>query len=151
MPSPPRWLLRIAWPLQRGLYTLSGGRLGLEPAGSERLGTLRLRTIGRRSGEERPTMLYYLEDGDRLAVVASNAGAADDPGWWRNLQAEPLAWVDLPDGSRRVRARSAEEAERERLWERFTSLFDGYERYAAAAGRPIPIVILEPADESSDA
>jgi F420H(2)-dependent quinone reductase len=144
---PPRWLLRAGWAVHRAVYTISGGRLGLRTAADERLGTLRLTTIGRRSGEKRIAMLFYLDDGPNLAVVASNAGAPEDPGWWRNLQARPSALVDVAADTRSVRAREADEDERARLWPRFVTAMADYERYATVARRPIPIVILEPSDE----
>jgi len=140
---PPRWLFVVSWALHRAVFRLSGGRLGLRPVAAGRLGTLRLRTLGRRSGQERGTMLYYLEDGLNLAVVASNAGADAPPAWWLNLQASPEAEVDLPDGRHPVVGRAADAEERARLWPRFTAL-GSYESYVAATGRHIPIVILEP-------
>ena len=146
-PGPPRWVYRTLWALHRAGYAISGGRLGLRSAANDRLGTLRLRTTGRRSGQERATMLYYLPAGAGAAVVASNAGSASPPAWWLNLQAQPRAEIDLPAGPRRVLAREATGAERERLWGRFVDQLADYERYAAHAGREIPIVILEPVAE----
>lgn len=140
---PPRWLFRLGWALHRVAFVLSGGRLGLRSTGAGRLGTLRLRTLGRRSGQERTTMLSYLEDGPNLAVVASNAGAAEPPAWWLNLQASPEAEVDVPDGRHPVVGRAADIEEQARLWRRFSSL-GPYESYAAMTERQIPIVILEP-------
>jgi deazaflavin-dependent oxidoreductase (nitroreductase family) len=132
------------WALERACFRLSGGRLSLSAAADDRIGTLRLRTLGRRSGHERATMLSYLEDGLNLAVVASNAGATWDPAWWLNLQTSPEAYVDLSDGSHPVEARAARRDEHDRLWTRFVALHHRYDDYAASADRPIPIVILEP-------
>ena len=28
---PPRWFVRLAWFVHRGLYSITGGRLGLRP------------------------------------------------------------------------------------------------------------------------
>jgi deazaflavin-dependent oxidoreductase (nitroreductase family) len=117
----------------------------------DRLGTLRLHTVGWRSGDDRTSMLYYLAEDHDLAVVASNAGAEHDPAWWRNLQSDPRATVDLPGERRAVHAREADAAEHARLWPRFVALLADYERYASVAGRPIPIVILAPAEATSDA
>lgn len=137
-------MLRIGWTLHRAVFAISGGRLGLRAAAQQRLGVLRLRTLGRRSGQERTTMLYYVEDGPDLAVVASNAGSDAPPAWWLNLQASPEAEVDLPDGRRPVVARAADAEEQVRLWPRLVASFDQYESYAAMTEREIPIVILEP-------
>jgi deazaflavin-dependent oxidoreductase (nitroreductase family) len=148
---PPRWILRAFWSLHRAGYAISGGRLGLRSTGDEQLGNLRLRTIGRRSGTERSSMLFYLADDANVAVVASNAGAGVAPAWWLNLQAEPLAQVGLPGEVRSVRAREAEADVFDRLWDRFVARQAAYEKYASATDRFIPIVILEPNHEGSDA
>lgn len=140
----PRWAYRLLWNLHRAGYAVSGGRLGLRTGADDRLGTLRLLTIGRRSGQERATMLYYLPVGTGYAVVASNAGSGSPPAWWLNLQAQPRATVVVPAGTVAVSAREAGLEERERLWSRFATQLADYDRYAAKAGRHIPIVLLEP-------
>lgn len=112
---------------------------------------MRLRTIGRKSGTERTSMLYYLPAGDGYAVVASNAGAGYAPAWWLNLQARPRAHVDLPSGAVAVQAREAAADEHAELWRRFIECLADYERYAEDAGREVPIVILEPIAEGADA
>jgi len=149
--APPRWVYRTLWTLHRVGYAISGGRLGLRLGGDAQLGTLRLRTLGRKSGQERASMLFYLPAGEGYAVVASNAGAAQPPAWWFNLQAQPEATIDLPGQTLAVRAREARETERQELWHGFVERRDDYERYAEVAGREIPIVILEPTDEEGHA
>ena len=145
---PPRWFVRTAWVLHRAVYALTGGRLGLwRPEAGGRFGTLRLRTIGRRSGQARVAILGYYEDGPNLVTMAMNGLAAAEPAWWLNLKAQPHAIVDLPGGSRAVRARAAVGAERERLWARFRD-FPGWgaDIDALAARRPTEtaVVVLEP-------
>ena len=44
-------------------------RLGLWRARARRWGTMRLTTIGRRSGQERSVILDYLEDGTRAGAL----------------------------------------------------------------------------------
>ena len=145
---PPRWFVRTAWVVHRAVYALTGGRLGLwRPEAGGRFGTLRLRTIGRRSGQARVAILGYYEDGPNLVTMAMNGWAAAEPAWWLNLKAHPDATVDLPGGSRAVRARAAVGAERERLWARFRD-FPGWgaDLDALAARRPTEtaVVVLEP-------
>lgn len=141
---PPRWVSRSLWALDRVRYRVSGGRFILSAATSERSGTLYLRTLGRRSGQERAAILTYIADGKNLAVVAANAGARWEPAWWLNLQTSPEAYIDLPDGGHAVAGRAALPPEHERTWSRFVELDDAYEGYAAVAERPITVVILEP-------
>ena len=50
---PPRWFIRSFWVVQRAVYSVTRGRFGLRTATADRWGMLRLRTVGRRSGEER--------------------------------------------------------------------------------------------------
>ena len=148
---PPRWFVRTAWVLHRAIYALTGGRLGLwRPVAGGRFGTLRLTTIGRRSGRPRVTMLGYYEDGPNLVTMAMNGWAAAEPAWWLNLKAAPHATVGLPGnpgGSRAVRARAAVGAERARLWTRFRDYPGwGADLDALAARRPTEtaVVVLEP-------
>ena len=59
---------------------------------------LRLTTVGRRTGEERVAIVGYIEDGPNLVIPAMNGWADPEPAWWLNLQANPNATVELPDG-----------------------------------------------------
>ena len=96
-------------------------------------------------------MLFYLTEGQAFAVVASNAGAAEAPAWWLNLQAQPRATVEVPSGSASVQAREATPGEQERLWTRFVAQLADYQKYAAATDRDIPVVMLEPTREDPHA
>ena len=82
---------------------------------------MRLRTVGRRSGQERTAILGYFEDGADLVTMAMNGWADAEPAWWLNLQAHPDTTVDLPGGPRAVHAHAANEDERPRLWARWAS------------------------------
>ena len=93
---PPRWFVRLAWYTHRGLYRVTGGRLGLWRPKGNRWGTLRLTTTGRRTGQERSVILGYIEDGPNLVTMAMNGWAEEEPAWWLNLQAHPAASVPLP-------------------------------------------------------
>ena len=112
---PPRWFVRSAWLAHRALYRTTGGRVGLRRPTPIRWGMMRLRTIGRRSGEERRAIPGYYEDGPNLVTLAMNGWADAEPAWWLNLQEHPDAAVDLVDGPRTVRARAAQKGERPRL------------------------------------
>lgn len=72
------------------------------------MGTLRLRTAGRRAGQQRGVILGYIEDGPNLVTLVMNGWADPEPAWWLNLQACPDATADLATGSYAVRARAAE-------------------------------------------
>ncbi len=146
----PRFALRIFWLLHRAMVRLSGHRFGLSrPEAGERFGMLRLTTVGRRSGATRVAIVGYYEDGANLVTLAMNGWGRTEPAWWLNLQANPDATVELPDGPRAVRARAASGEERDRLWARFRD-YPGWapDIDASAALRPTPtaVIVLEPRD-----
>ncbi|MDQ3493394.1 MAG: nitroreductase family deazaflavin-dependent oxidoreductase [Chloroflexota bacterium] len=109
----------MAWVVHRAIYRLSLGRFGLWRPKERKWGTLRLTTVGRRTGARRKAILGYFEDGPNLVTLAMNGWAAAEPAWWLNLQAQPDATVELADGSRAVRGRVAVGEERQRLWVRW--------------------------------
>ena len=88
---PPRWFIRLAWVTHRGLYRLTGGRLGLWRPKPNGWGAARLTTIGRRTGDDRSVMIGYVEDGPNLVTMAMNGWGEGEPAWWLNLQARPDA------------------------------------------------------------
>jgi deazaflavin-dependent oxidoreductase (nitroreductase family) len=87
--------------------------------------------------------VYYVADGERWAVVPSNAGSTREPAWWLNLQADPNARVRVGTVEYAARARVATPDEERRLWPRLEAMLPAYREYRAVAGRAIPIVLLE--------
>ena len=143
---PPRWFIRIAWVVHRAIHRLTGGRRGLWPARPGRWGTMRLTTVGRKTGKTRSAILGYFEDGPNLVTMAMNGWGAPEPAWWLNLQAQPNAEVELKTGTRTVHARAAEGEERERLWARFREFGDDPDEYAFRRPGQTAVVVLEPGD-----
>jgi deazaflavin-dependent oxidoreductase (nitroreductase family) len=111
------------------------------------LPVLLLRSIGRKSGEERTSALVYLRDGDNLVVVASNGGSNRSPGWFFNIQKHPEVGVQIGRQRTRMRARIADPQKRARLWplvnRNNSNRYDGYQ---AKTKRQIPVVILSPCE-----
>ena len=148
---PPRWFVRLFWFAHRRVYRLTRGRIGLWRPKKGGWGAMRLTVPGRRTGQDRSVILGYIEDGPNLVTLAMNGWADGEPAWWLNLQAQPDARVDLPDGSRLVRGRAAAGDERARLWVRWAEAekdqnLDGY---AALRSTETAVVVLEPATISS--
>jgi deazaflavin-dependent oxidoreductase (nitroreductase family) len=141
---PPRWFIRLAWSVHRGVYRLSGGRVGLWRPRSGRWGALRLTTTGRRTGRRRSVIIGYFEDGPNLVTLAMNGWGDGEPAWWLNLQTHPDARVDLADGPRLVTARAAAGAERSGLWAHWREIDKGLDAYAALRSSATAVVILEP-------
>jgi deazaflavin-dependent oxidoreductase (nitroreductase family) len=140
---PPRWFIRLAWYIHRGLYRITGGRAGLWRPRRNRWGTLRLTTTGRRTGRQRCVILGYIEDGPNLVTMAMNGWGEGEPAWWLNLQAHPDATVDLVDGRRRVRSRAATGDERARLWNRWREIDARLDDYAAMRPSETALVVFE--------
>ena len=143
---PPRWFVRGAWVFHRAIYRLTRGRFGLWRPKERKWGTLRLTTVGHRTGARRKAILGYFEDGPNLVTLAMNGWAAPEPAWWLNLQAQPDATVELADGSLAVRGRVAVGEERQRLWARWQDQGDDLEGFAKLRPTETAVVVLEPKD-----
>ena len=141
---PPRWFIRAAWAVHRALYAVSGGRFGLRKPSAKTYGMMRIHTTGRRTGGERVAMLGYYEDGPNLFTLAMNGWGEPEPAWWLNLQAHPDATVELPDGTREVRARVATGDERGRLWSEMEQREPNLDGYAARRSHETAVVVFEP-------
>lgn len=126
--------------VQVSLYRLSGGSI----AGTFRgVPVLLLTTTGRKTGKKRTKPLLYLKDNDQVVLVASHAGASTHPTWWRNLQHNPYAEIQIKRTVQQVKAREATPEERERLWPKLVALYPDYETYQKRTTRTIPIVLLQ--------
>ena len=105
--------------------------------------TLLLHTTGRVTGREHIVGLqYYLLDG-RYVIVASKAGAAEHPHWYRNLVARPECRFQAGLFQSAARARTAEGDERQRLWQAVCDEQPEYPIYQARTEREIPVVVLD--------
>lgn len=130
------------------VYRLTRGRVG----GTWRVGAAWRSPVpiclvehrGRRTGQLRTSPLVYLRDGDRVVVVASQAGRPQHPLWYRNLQADPDVTVQIRGDRRAMRAHTASAEERAVLWPRLVALYSDYDSYQSWTEREIPVVVLAP-------
>ena len=129
--------------IHRILLKASGGRMGWT---AQDMPVLELTTTGRKSGQPRSVMLTSpLQEGSVLVVVASRGGDDKAPAWFLNIQENPDVDVVLQgDPVRRMHARVANPAERERLWPLVTADHKNYAGYQTKTTREIPLVLLEP-------
>ena len=104
---------------------------------------LLLTTRNRKTGEPRTTPLIYEHAGDGYLIVASNGGAHEHPGWYRNLVKEPRVELQVKGDVVSARARTAIDAERERLWKLAAQQWPDYDEYQKRTDRQIPVVVLE--------
>ena len=103
---------------------------------------LLLTTTGRSSGEPRTTPLIHRVDDGRWVIVASKGGTPDHPAWFKNLEADPDATIQVRDEEIPVRATVAEGEERERLWRDMAEVWPDYDGYQERTEREIPVVVL---------
>ena len=134
--------LRWTGKLNTPLYRLSGGRIGGKV---NRAPVLLLTTTGRKSGQKRTAPVVYLQDGERMVVINTNAGNAKVPAWSLNLNADPKAEVEVGRKKLPVLARVAEGEERADLWRRHNVQFAGFDEYEKKLEREPKVIVLEPA------
>jgi F420H(2)-dependent quinone reductase len=101
-------------------------------------------TTGRKTGQQRITPTLYLRDGDRVVLPASFGGRNSNPGWYRNLKANPKVHVQIRNEHLDLVARDANDDERNRYWPRLIRMYPPYRGYREAADRVIPLVVCEP-------
>jgi deazaflavin-dependent oxidoreductase (nitroreductase family) len=122
-------------------FRANEGRVGGQFEGAP---LLLLHSVGARSGKERVNPMMYQSVGDTYAVFASKGGAPSNPAWYHNLVANPAATIEVATITVDVRARIAEGAERDTIWETQKERYPGFAGYEASTTRQIPVVILEP-------
>jgi deazaflavin-dependent oxidoreductase (nitroreductase family) len=130
----------IVWNIDPYLLRVTRGRLGTGLL----LPTALLQTRGARTGLVRRNAVIYFHDGQRVTIIASQAGRRDNPSWFYNARAYPEVLL----GGQPFRAEIIEDAAScARLWELADHVFPAFASYrdsAARAGRTIPILQLIP-------
>jgi proline iminopeptidase len=104
---------------------------------------LLLTTTGRTTGKPSTTPLIFDLDGDNPVIVASQGGAPEHPGWYRNLVKNPHVDVQIKGERFEATARDAEGDERDRLWKLMNRMWPHYDEYQTRTDRKIPVVVLE--------
>lgn len=123
------------------ILAITGGRYPRSLLG---MAAVELRTVGRKSGQPRVTMLTSpIHDDTRVVLVASKFGDDRDPQWYRNLSANPDVEVVIDRATRKMRARTASPDEKKALWPDIVAAYKPYDSYQKRAGRDIPVVICE--------
>src|SRR4051812_16967525 len=75
----------LSWKLDPILLRLTGGRVATTLV----FPTAILETRGARTGLSRRNAVIYFHDGERVVIVASQAGMPTHPAWYHNLVANP--------------------------------------------------------------
>jgi deazaflavin-dependent oxidoreductase (nitroreductase family) len=111
---------------------------------------LLLTTTGARSGEARTTPMMFIPDGNRLLVIASNAGRPRHPDWYHNLVANPSVTVEVTGDTYPATAVVPQGEERDRLFDGVVARYPFFADYQAKVSRTIPVVVLERRASASD-
>ena len=138
------WFIKNLGRMQVRVYEWTGGRVWNRFLGAP---CAILTTTGRRSGKRRKVPLLFMEDGDRVVMVASKGGMSKAPVWYHNLCANPEAEIQIGGRKRRMVAREATPDEESELWPRLDAIYPNYAEYRARCEgvRHIPVLIFEPA------
>jgi deazaflavin-dependent oxidoreductase (nitroreductase family) len=144
---PPGALLgtdRAVFRLSRGRTTLSAWISGLP--------IIMLTTTGARTGQPRTLPVLALPEDDHLVVIASNFGRPSHPGWYYNLRAHPSVMITWKGSHIHMQARELIGEERQRYVDRGLEAYPWWAPYhERAAPRQIPVIMLEPLDETGPA
>jgi deazaflavin-dependent oxidoreductase (nitroreductase family) len=121
-------------------FRANGGRVGGPLADTP---MLLLHHIGAKSGIERVTPLAYTPHGDgRYVIVASNGGSPTHPGWYHNLNANPVVEIEVGTETFTVRAAELNGAARSPLWSKLVAASASLREYQATTARQIPMLML---------
>jgi len=103
---------------------------------------LLLTTTGAKSGLPRINPLAYFKDGSRYLIIASYAGAPNNPPWYYNLIANPSATVEMGTEQFSVRAEVLDEPERTAQYNRIAAAVPTFAEYQSKTTRTIPMLAL---------
>ena len=126
------------------IFRLSGGRL--TSMGPIVIPQLVLTTRGRKSGQDRDAQLAFTDLDGAAYVVASNFGGKSHPAWSYNLQADPLAFMQLREKRVPSLAQPLSDEEKEAVWGRLCENIPNYAAYKEQTDRNIKVYRLSPRD-----
>jgi deazaflavin-dependent oxidoreductase (nitroreductase family) len=131
---------KIVPPLDRFVHRLTGGKVMVSRL---MLPSLVLRTVGRRSGQQRETPLATVpRDGD-LYVVGSNFGRPHHPAWSWNLLENPRAEVSFSAEDFTVEAHLLSADEKAAVWPVLIDEWPLFDLYVERSGRDLRVFRLE--------
>lgn len=121
-------------------FRANAGKVGGQFAGAP---MILITHKGAKSGRTYTTPLVYTRDGDRFVIVASKAGAPDNPDWYYNLIANPVVTVEIGTEKFQARAHATLGEERERLFQAHAKAMPQFNEYKRKTTRQIPVLVLE--------
>lgn len=128
-------------------FRTNGGRV-------EQFGThlVLLHTTGAKTGAARVSPMRYFAEPEGLFVIASKAGAPENPAWFHNLLAHPEVHVEQATEGGIVEFDATAEPVapglRDALFARFAQRAPGFLGYQEKTDRTIPVVQLHPVERN---
>lgn len=120
----------------------NGGKVGGPFEGAT---LLILTTRGAKTGKMRENPLACIKDGDDYIVIASWAGAPNNPPWYYNLLAHPEVTVEVGTERFTAKARVLGEPKRTELYAAMEKAMPPFAEYRQKTSRTIPVIALTPA------
>ncbi|MEA2484226.1 MAG: hypothetical protein QOC55_2173 [Thermoleophilaceae bacterium] len=142
--GPGSWVFaRVAHHIDRPVFKLTKGR---KTFGSMLTGlpVVMLTTTGAKSGKQRTVPVLGIPAAGGVAVIASNFGQHNNPGWFYNLRANPEGELAVDGNRRRFRAVEATGERRAAIWQEGLRVYPGWTQYEKRAShRDIVVFVLE--------
>ncbi|GAA1949337.1 nitroreductase family deazaflavin-dependent oxidoreductase [Nocardioides panacihumi] len=143
-PSTQQWVRD-----QVDLYESTGGKEGWHLRDREDWPIVVITSVGAKSGALRKNPVMRVEHDGAYLAVASMGGAPQHPVWYHNFLANPVVQVQDGPEPGLYKARLIDGPEYDEWWDRAVGVYEPYAEYkprAEAAGRTIPLFVLEPVD-----
>ena len=119
----------------------NGGKVGGPFEGAT---LLILTTKGARSGKTRENPLACIKDGGDYIVIASWAGAPNNPPWYYNLLAHSEVGVEVGSERFKAKAKVVDEPKRSELYAKMEAMMPPFAEYRNKTSRTIPVIALTP-------
>ncbi|RZT19151.1 deazaflavin-dependent oxidoreductase (nitroreductase family) [Mycobacterium sp. BK558] len=135
------WAIKhVVAPVHRLLYRATDGRAFRWGRGRS---VLLLTTIGRRTGRQHTTPVFYLRDGTRFVVCNVRPDGERVNPWVLNVRAHPQVGIRVGRDNLSCTAHEVQDADVERYWPAMVSLWPAYEDHFQRGGER-SLFVLEP-------
>ncbi|HUA35926.1 MAG TPA: nitroreductase family deazaflavin-dependent oxidoreductase [Candidatus Binataceae bacterium] len=121
-------------------FRANGGNVG----GAFKGAPMVLLTVkGAKSGKDYTIPLVYSRDGARYVIIASMAGAPNNPDWFHNVKASPTVTLEIGKEKFQAKVTITSGEERERLFNAQAAILPVFNDYKAKTKRQIPVIALD--------
>jgi deazaflavin-dependent oxidoreductase (nitroreductase family) len=121
-------------------FRANGGKVGKPFEG---MPMVLLTVTGAKSGKAYTTPLVYSKDDNRFVIIASMAGAPNNPDWYHNIKANPAVTLEIGTERFQAKATVTSGEERERLFNAQAAIMPVFNDYRKKTTRQIPVIALE--------